>query len=122
MRGPGSKSTRERLSRAITYLDKRLEMMPYDVLSENDLELASGSVEGAVKHLVAKRFDNGSMRWIKERAETLLQLRAIEINGHWDQFIDFVDNRIRTSQEATLRPLRVLTDKPAPLPKVEAAA
>ena len=39
------------------------------------------------------------MRWIKERAEALLQLRCIEINGDWDAFIEFVHDQLQ--QQAT---------------------
>ena len=40
--------------------------------------------------MIAKRCDHGGMRWIKERAEALLKLRCIDINGEWDAFIDAV--------------------------------
>ena len=114
--GPGNKGKRERLSSVIAYLNRRIHMMDYGVLREQDLEIASGMVEGAVKHVIAKRFDNGSMRWIKERAEPLLQLRCIEINGHWDAFISFVEQRLEERTEARLALQRLLQTKPAPLP------
>ena len=55
-------------------------------------------VEGAVKHVIGRRFDDGGMRWIRERAEALLQLRCIEVNDDWDAFISFVHNN--TSRQA----------------------
>jgi len=58
------------------------------------------------------------MRWIRERAEALLQLRCIEINRHWDDFIQTVQDKISASP----RPLRVLREQPAPLPALEAVA
>jgi hypothetical protein len=45
--------------------------MNYGWLRRQDLELASGNGEGAVKNVIGKRFDNGGMRWICERAEAL---------------------------------------------------
>lgn len=120
--GPGNKGKRTRLHKAIRYLAKRFHMMRYRSFIERDLEIGSGAVEGTVKHLVAKRFDNGSMRWIKERAEALLQLRAIEINGDWDQFTEFIHERIRADSTAEMSLQRVLTDKPAPLPEFGVAA
>ena len=83
--GPGNKGKRERLADIIRYLDKRKHQMNYDELARQDLELGSGAVEGAVKHVIGYRFDHGGMRWIRERAEALLQLRCIEINGDWDR-------------------------------------
>jgi hypothetical protein len=35
------------------------------------------------------------MRWIPERAEALLHLRCIELNGEWDQFYEWQYNRLR---------------------------
>ena len=57
-------------------------------------------VEGAVNYVIAKRFDSGGMRWIKERAEPLLQLRCIEVNNDWDAFISYVHDK--TSRQAQL--------------------
>jgi hypothetical protein len=109
-------SKRRRLNDIINYLGKRVEMMNYDELIAQDLELASGIVEGAVRFVIAQRFDEGGMRWIKERAESLLQLRCIEINGHWEQFIDFVHEKIQEESERLSRPQRLLQDTPNPLP------
>lgn len=114
--GPGNKGRRNRLSEVIGYLSRRLDMMNYGSLRARDLEIATGMVEGAVKHVIAKRFDNGSMRWIKERAEALLQLRCIEINGDWERFVAFVHQKLRekTAHESTLQ--KLLTWHAAPLP------
>jgi hypothetical protein len=45
--------------------------------------------------------DRFSMRWIRERAAALLQLRCIEINGHWDAFVTSVDNQLMAEGGAT---------------------
>lgn len=66
---------------AIRYLEKRLSQMDYKSLLEQDLEVASGAVEGAVKNLVGARFDFGGSRWLRKRAEALHQLRCIEHNA-----------------------------------------
>jgi hypothetical protein len=92
-RGHGVKSKRDRLQKVRNYLNKRLDKMDYKTLREQDLEISSGSVEGAVKYVIAKRFDSGGMRWIKERAEALLQLRCIEVNGDWEAFIEYVHDK-----------------------------
>lgn len=99
-RGPGMKSRRERLEQIRNYLNKRLDKMDYKTLTEEDLEISSGAVEGAVNYVVAKRFDSGGMRWIKERSEALLQLRCIEVNNDWDAFIDYVHDK--TTRQAQL--------------------
>ena len=48
-------------------------MMNYDELMDEDLELGSGAVEGAVKFIIGKRCDQGGMRWIVERNEAVIQ-------------------------------------------------
>jgi hypothetical protein len=114
---------RDRLGLApvIRYLSKRQHMMSYGKLRHDDYEIASGVVEGAVKHVIAKRFDNGSMRWIKERAEPLLQLRCIEINGDWDDFIAFVEDQLDTVAQNKLSPAAVLSSATPPLPQLAVA-
>ena len=115
--GPGNKGRRQRLESALNYLYNRTEMMNYAWLKAQDLELSSGSVEGAVKHVIAKRFDNGSMRWIRERAEPLLQLRCIEINGDWSAFIQYVHEKIHAEAISQAEPQVILSLTPAPLPE-----
>ena len=116
--GPGNKGRRKRLETAINYLGSRTEMMNYGWLKKQDLELASGSVEGAVKHVIAKRFDSGSMRWIRERAEPLLQLRSIEINGDWSAFIRYVHARANEQAVRDAQPVVLLSRLAGPLPEV----
>lgn len=111
---PGRK--RERLDAILNYLARRSHMMKYDELAAQDLELSTGIVEGAVRYVIAQRFDEGGMRWIKERAEALLQLRCVEINGDWERFVEFVHDRICAEQERRLQPTRLLLKKPKPLP------
>jgi hypothetical protein len=119
--GPGNKGRRERLAGAIEYLDKRVHQMNYGELLAADLEIGSGAVEGAIKNIIAARFDKGGMRWIRERAEALLQLRCIEANGDWDRFIDYVHDSLRRAQQGGCR-IRLQQGAPAPLPALAEAA
>ena len=111
-----SASKRQRLAKNLEYLAKRADMMNYAELREQDLEIGSGIVEGAVRYVISQRFDEGGMRWIKERAEALLQLRCIELNGDWDRFIAFVHAQLRAESAPSRRPIRLLQDGPQPLP------
>ncbi len=114
-RGRGKKAKRKRLEDIRDYLFNRIDRMKYDWLRAQDLELASGSVEGAVKHVIGKRLDNGGMRWIEERAEALLQLRCIDVNGDWEAFMAFVQEKVRKAAREDHRLIRILTWKPAPI-------
>lgn len=120
--GPGNKGRRERLEKVRDYLFNRIDMMNYGWLRDEDLELSSGSVEGAVKHVIAKRFDNGSMRWIRERAEALLQLRCIDLNGDWTAFTTFVHEEVSRRTKKELASQRILTWTPGALPSLDLTA
>jgi len=109
-------SLQEGLKKVRNYLDKRQVKMDYKSLREQDLEISSGAVEGAVNYVIAKRFDSGGMRWIKERAETLLQLRCIEVNGDWDAFISFVHDKTKMQAQQTHKIISLKSQQPAPLP------
>ena len=119
--GPGNKSKRERIEDAIRYLESNLDRMDYRYYRDSDLELASGAVEGAVKYVIGFRLDNGGMRWIVERAEAILQLRCIMINGQWDDFIAWYHEQLQQRLKQSPRQ-QILRDKPHPLPSVEKPA
>lgn len=120
--GPGNKGKRERLENVALYLAKRVEKMNYGELIAQDLEIATGAIEGGIKNVIGKRCDHGGMRWIKERAEAILQLRCIEINGDWDAFIDRVhDVTRRRGNDDGLR-VRIQHETAAPLPQIAMAA
>ena len=120
--GPGNKHKRERLASIRDYLLKRIDQMNYDSLRAEDLEIASGSVEGAVNHVIALRFDKGGMRWIRERAQPLLQLRCIDLNGDWDQFITFVHQKAIAQAKESCEAQAVLSLKPNPLSEIAESA
>jgi len=123
-RGQLTKGKRVRLETAAEYLRTNGYRLDYKWVREMDLELASGAVEGAVNHVMGKRLDNGGMRWIRERAEAVLKLRCIEVNGQWENFITFVDCHLRRKL-ARGSPVRIMQTAPSPLPSLhirEAAA
>lgn len=113
---PAKGSARERLQKVREYIAKRVDKMNYKELREQDLEISSGAVEGAVNYVIARRFDGGGMRWIKERAEALLQLRCIEVNNDWEPFIQFVHDRTQEQAQRQHQNLSLKCTKPTPLP------
>jgi hypothetical protein len=120
-RGPGNKGRRARLTQAIRYLEKRLPQMRYKWLMEQDLEVGTGIVEGAVKNTIGVRFDHGGSRWIRERAEALLQLRCIERNGDWDAFTEWIHKEHLKALRKGDR-IRIQQRQPSALPTVEEVA
>jgi hypothetical protein len=108
-------SKREALSELINYLQKRLAMMAYKELIEADMVIASGIVEGAARYVVGERLDCSGMRWIPERAEALLHLRCIELNGDWERFFEWSYQRWLDQMQAGQRVV-IRSDQPDALP------
>ncbi|EQD72776.1 hypothetical protein B1B_03569, partial [mine drainage metagenome] len=48
--------------------------------------IASGVIEGAVRHVVRDRMDVTGARWSVDGAEAVLKLRAVRTNGDWDAY------------------------------------
>ena len=56
--------------------------------------------EGACRHVVKDRLEQTGMRWTVSGAQALLHLRAIYLNGNWNNFVDY---RIGTEQATLYR-------------------
>ena len=96
LRQRGLKGTRKKtVQSAITYYENNREHMHYDQYLAAGYPIASGVAEGACKHLVKDRMERAGMRWELEGAQAMLSLRAVYLNGLWDQFITY---RIATEQ------------------------
>ena len=120
-RGPGSKAKRQTHGKAIKYLQKRQGLMKYGEWRERDLVLASGVVEGAARYVIGERMDNSGMRWIVERAEAVLLLRCIEVNGDWDAFFAFSEEQ-RRAELKERKVVRIGSQIPTQLPEVSEEA
>lgn len=115
-RGPGTKAKRQTLQAVIGYLGARVKLMDYGRLRKEDLVIASGVVEGAARYVVGERLDNSGMRWIEERAEAMLLLRCIEVNGDWESFMKWSqDQRTRELEQGQVVQIRSKT--PTQLPE-----
>ena len=84
--GPGNKARRELLDKTIKHFTKNRTRMRYHRLRAQGLVIGSGLVEGTVRHLVGMRLDGPGMRWGRARAESVLKLRCVVLNGQWVEF------------------------------------
>src|SRR5947209_15214604 len=114
-RGPGTKEKREVLKRVIGYLEARVKLMDYGRLRKEDLVIASGVVEGAARYVVGERLDNSGMRWIEGRAEPMLLLRCIEVNGDWEAFMTWSQEQ-RTQELERGQSVQIRSRTPTQLP------
>lgn len=90
--GPGNRGRRDALQSLIDHLTKNLARLNHKSFRDRDLPMSTGVVEGAVRHLVGVRLDGPGMRWSTQRAEALLQMRCILINGLWNDFAKAVSS------------------------------
>ena len=89
-------------------------MMCYGEWLEQDLVIATGQVEGAVRHLVGERFDCAGMRWTQAKAEALLHLHCIELNSDWQKFVEWFQGKTLRRLKHGQR-IKVLTSQPLTL-------
>ena len=96
--GTAKLSKRKPLQAAVTYFENNREYMKYDEYLAQGYPIGSGVAEGACRHVVKDRMEQTGMRWAHSGAQSMLHLRAIYLNGDWD---DYLEHHIETEQ-ATL--------------------
>lgn len=84
--GPGTKGRRKRLAKCRGFIESHRAQMTYPTLIREGVDIATGVIEGTVKHVVGARLDGSEMRWSPARAERVLALRLVIVNGAWDGF------------------------------------
>ncbi|MBL8878729.1 MAG: hypothetical protein JNG88_06370 [Phycisphaerales bacterium] len=68
----------------ITYIENQDARLAYDKFRAAGLDIGSGMVELACKHLLAMRTKRSGMRWSKAGSQNVLSIRAAWLNGEWD--------------------------------------
>lgn len=81
-----SPSQRQALAELVTYLGNQGKRLAYAAFRAKSLDIGSGRVESACKHVVANRMKRSGMPWSESGAQDLLSLRTARLNGHWDRF------------------------------------
>lgn len=84
---------RKTLDRVAGYLANNAVYMDYPHALANGWPIATGVIEGACRHLVKDRFDITGARWSPHGAEAVLKLRALIINGDFDTYWDYHQQR-----------------------------
>jgi hypothetical protein len=79
---------REALDDLIRYISTNEQEMRYDVFRAHEYDIGSGAVEGACKHVVAKRLKQSGMIWTRPGSSAVLALRITWLNAEWHLFWD----------------------------------
>lgn len=77
---------RQAVDTAAHYFLKNKAFMRYDQYLALGLPIGSGAAEGACRNLIKDRMERTGMRWTVDGAEAVIQLRATELSGDWDEY------------------------------------
>jgi hypothetical protein len=77
------------------YFEKNTSRMRYDEYLKAGYPIASGVIEGACRHIIKDRMEQGGMRWRLIGAQAMLNVRAVCASSEWDKF-----GQWRQSEEA----------------------
>jgi hypothetical protein len=78
-----SKSRAADFRKAYQYLRRRTKLMQYHEYKRLNLPIGSGVTEAACKTIVTQRLKLSGMRWMKQGAQTILNLRVALLSGIW---------------------------------------
>jgi len=74
------------LAKACRYLKANEGRMRYGEYLAKGYPIASGVIEGACRHYVKDRMERSGMRWTREGAQAMLDVRSEFLNGDWEAF------------------------------------
>ena len=77
---------RQAVRRTVGYYRRHQPYMRDDESLAQGWPIGTGVVEGACRHLVNDRVQPSGMRWTKDGAQGVLDLRVVRINGHWEAY------------------------------------
>lgn len=81
-----TRSNRTPVDDAVRYFTRNAPLMRYDLCLARGWPIATGVIEGGCKHLVRGRMERSGMKWTRSGAQAMLDLRAVRINGDWDDY------------------------------------
>jgi hypothetical protein len=68
------------------YFENNAARMRYDAYLRAGYPIASGVIEGACRHIIKDRMEQGGMRWTLAGAQAMLDVRAVCASSAWDDF------------------------------------
>jgi hypothetical protein len=77
---------RKEMTTVCNYLENNAERMRYNEYLQAGYPIASGVIEGACRHIIKDRMEQGGMRWTLPGAEAMLNVRAICASSEWAAF------------------------------------
>jgi len=92
------------LEKVLKYLRNNRDYMHYQTYLAHGYPIGTGVIEGACRHLVKDRFERAGMRWSRLGAQVMLDLRAVYLNGDWQDFQQFRRRQAHQKRYGSLHP------------------
>lgn len=99
--------------KAYQYIRRRTKYMQYHDYKRLKLPIGSGVTEAACKTVVSQRLKLSGMRWIKENAQMILNLRVVLLSGIWQSLYRKLLESHRAGDLRTQSPLPQATTRQA---------
>lgn len=112
---PRSAAQQQAVATTLRYYRANASSMRYDQYLARGWPIGTGVIEGACGHLVKDRLQQAGMRWTKDGAHAILDLRAIRLSDDWDAYWAF-------HRQGQHRRLYGPSATPAPAPEALALA
>ena len=74
------------------YIDSNRKRMNYPEYLKRKLLIGSGAIESAHRTVIQRRMKLSGQRWSKQGAMNMLNLRTLNMSGHWDRVVSFFKN------------------------------
>lgn len=74
------------LDRLSGYIERNREGIWYKEAREKGISIGSGTADKAGDILICRRMKLRGMRWSRDGADSVLNIRILVANGEWDQF------------------------------------
>lgn len=79
-------AARKEITTVCNYFENNAQRMRYDEYLRAGYPIASGVIEGACRHIIKDRMEQGGMRWRLVGAEAMLNVRAVNASNTWEEF------------------------------------
>ena len=77
---------RKEMTTVCNYLENNAERMRYHEYLHAGYPIATGVIEGACRHIIKDRMEQGGMRWTLPGAKAMLSVRAVCASSEWAKF------------------------------------
>ena len=78
--------TLKAVTKACNYFERNALRMRYDEYLQAGYPIASGVIEGACRHVIKDRMEQGGMRWTLAGAEAMLNVRSVSASSEAEEF------------------------------------